>query len=64
LLVAGADLAPALALEAVQVLVVCGAFQGDRVGFVTILDRPLLLVAAIAFVLDDNTGRAAVLLVC
>jgi hypothetical protein len=64
LLLAGADLAPTLALEAVQVLVVCGAFQGDSVRFVAILDCPLLLVAAIAFVLDDYSGRAAVLLMC
>jgi hypothetical protein len=64
LLVAGADLAPALTLEAVQVLVVCGALQGDGVRLIAILNRPLLLITAIALVLHDDTGRATVLLVC
>jgi hypothetical protein len=64
LLVACADFAPAFALEAVQILVVCGAFKGDSVGFVAVLDSPLLLVAAIAFVLDNDARGAPVLLMC
>jgi hypothetical protein len=62
LLVAGANFAPALALEAVQVFIVRSALQGDSIGLVAILDRPLLLIAAIAFVLDDDAGRAVILL--
>jgi hypothetical protein len=64
LLLTCADFAPCLALKTVQVLVVCGAFQGDGVGVVAVLNRPLLLGAAIAFVLDDDAGRAPVFLVC
>jgi len=64
LLVTCANFSPALALEAVEVSATGSVFQGDNVGFVAMLDCPFLLVAAIALVLDDNTRRAAVLLMC
>jgi hypothetical protein len=64
LLIACADLSPALAFEAMQVLPIGSAFQGDGVRVVAVLNGPLLLIAPIAFVLDDNAGGAAVLLMC
>lgn len=63
LLIARADFPEALRFVAVKVCAARLIFQGDGVRLVAILNRPFLLLAAVAFVLCDDARWATVCLV-